>query len=63
MNGMDMGEMNKCGDRVIGFAHDKTTRHFRLLGAGGFIQVGVLIPHSPSGKFCRDLPSFISKRI
>ena len=39
MKGMDMGEMNKRGDRVMGFDHDKTTHHFRLLPDGGFIQV------------------------
>jgi hypothetical protein len=37
--GMDMGEMNKRGDRVMGFDHDKTTHHFRLLADGGLIQV------------------------
>jgi len=39
MKGMDMEEMNKRGDRVMGFDHDKTTHHFRLLPDGGFIQV------------------------
>jgi hypothetical protein len=39
MKGMDMGEMNMRGDRVMGFDHDKTTHHFRLLPDGGFIQV------------------------
>ena len=39
MKGMDMGEMNKRGNRVMGFDHDKTTHHFRLLPDGGFIQV------------------------
>jgi len=39
MKAMDMGEMNKRGDRVMGFDHDKTTHHFRLLADGGFIQV------------------------
>jgi len=39
MKGMDMEEMNKRGDRVMGFDHDKTTHHFRLLSDGGFIQV------------------------
>lgn len=39
MKDMDMGEMNKRGDRVMGFDHDKTTHHFRLLADGGFIQV------------------------
>lgn len=39
MKGMDMGEMNKRGDRVMGFDHDKTTHHFRLLTDGGFIEV------------------------
>src|SRR5450759_2425616 len=39
MKGMDMGEMNKRGDRLMCFDHDKTTHHFRLLPDGGFIQV------------------------
>ena len=39
MKGMDMGEMNKRGDRVMGFDHDKTTHHFRLLPDGGVIEV------------------------
>ena len=34
-----MGEMNKRGDRVMGFDHDKTTHHFRLLPDGGVIEV------------------------
>ena len=34
-----MGEMNKRGDRVMGFDHEKTTHHFRLLPDGGLIQV------------------------
>ncbi len=37
--GMDMGERNKRGDRVMGFDHEKTTHHFRLLPDGGLIQV------------------------
>lgn len=37
--GMDMGEMNKRGDRVMGFDHDKTTHHFRLSPEGGVIEV------------------------
>jgi hypothetical protein len=39
MKGMDMGEMNKRGDRVMGFDHDKTTHHFRLSPEGGVIEV------------------------
>lgn len=34
-----MSEMNKRGDRVMGFDHEKTTHHFRLLPEGGLIQV------------------------
>jgi hypothetical protein len=39
MKGMDMGEMNERGDRVMGFNHDKTTHHFRLSPEGGVIEV------------------------
>jgi len=39
MKGMDMGEMNERGDRVMGFDHDKTTHHFRLSPEGGVIEV------------------------
>jgi polyhydroxyalkanoate synthesis regulator phasin len=39
MKGMDMEGMNKRGDRVMGFDHDKTTHHFRLLPDGGVIEV------------------------
>jgi hypothetical protein len=37
MKGME--GMNKRGDRVMGFDHDKTTHHFRLLPDGGVIEV------------------------
>ena len=41
MKGMHMGEMNKRGDRVMGFDHEKTTHHFRLSPEGGVIEVEV----------------------
>ncbi|MBL8202737.1 MAG: hypothetical protein JNM09_00810 [Blastocatellia bacterium] len=31
--------VNKRGDKVMGFAHDKTTHHFRLRTDGGLIEV------------------------
>ncbi|HUI58127.1 MAG TPA: hypothetical protein VLY04_24300 [Bryobacteraceae bacterium] len=31
--------VNKNGDRVMGFSHEKTTHHFRLYGDGGAIEV------------------------
>ena len=37
--GMSTEEMNKRGDRVMGFDHTKTTHHFRLLPDGGAIEV------------------------
>jgi hypothetical protein len=39
MKGMHMEAMNKRGDRVMGFDHDKATHHFRLLPDGGVIEV------------------------
>ena len=41
MNMADMSsqEMNKRGDHVMGFDHNKTTHHFRLLPDGGTIEV------------------------
>jgi hypothetical protein len=39
MAGMSTEEMNKRGDRVMGFDHNKTTHHFRLLPDGGTIEV------------------------
>jgi hypothetical protein len=32
-------EMNKRGDKAMGFRHDKTTHHFRLFPDGGAIEV------------------------
>ncbi len=32
-------DVDKRGDHVMGFAHDKTTHHFRLFGDGGAIEV------------------------
>src|SRR5947209_4049038 len=39
MSGMSNEEMNKRGDQVMGFDHNKTTHHFRLLTNGGAIEV------------------------
>lgn len=39
MPGMAQDEMNKRGDKVMGFDHTKTTHHFRLLPSGGAIEV------------------------
>lgn len=32
-------EMNKRGDKAMGFSHEKTTHHFRLFKDGGAIEV------------------------
>jgi hypothetical protein len=37
-------EMEKHGDQVMGFPHDKTTHHFRLYPDGGAIEVTVNDP-------------------
>jgi len=39
MSDMSTQEMNKRGDRVMGFDHAQTTHHFRLLTDGGTIEV------------------------
>lgn len=39
MSGMSQDEMNKRGDKVMGFDHTKTTHHFGLLRDGGAIEV------------------------
>jgi hypothetical protein len=39
MAGMSTEEMNKRGDHVMGFDHNKTTHHFRLLPQGGIIEI------------------------
>lgn len=39
MSGMSTDEMNRRGDRVMGFDHTKTTHHFRLLRDGGAIEI------------------------
>src|SRR5215217_516885 len=39
MSQHQMDEMNKRGDKQMGFAHLKTTHHFRLATDGGSIQV------------------------
>src|SRR5437667_2724833 len=36
---MNMEEMNKRGDHVMGFDHLKTTHHFRLHSDGGAIEI------------------------
>ena len=39
MGSMNMEEMNKRGDHVMGFDHLKTSHHFRLLSDGGAIEI------------------------
>lgn len=39
MSGSSHDEMNKRGDKVMGFEHSKTTHHFILLRDGGAIEV------------------------
>jgi len=39
MANMNMEEINKRGDHVMGFDHMKTTHHFRLLQDGGAIEI------------------------
>ena len=39
MPGMSNEEMNKRGDHVMGFDHNKTTHHFRLTPQGGTIEI------------------------
>ena len=39
MPGVSSDEMNKRGDHVMGFDHNKTTHHFRLLPQGGLIEI------------------------
>jgi len=39
MAGMSNDEMNNRGDQVMGFDHNKTTHHFRLLPQGGTIEI------------------------
>lgn len=38
-HGLHSAEVNKRGDKTMGFSHDKTTHHFRLYDNGGVIQV------------------------
>ena len=40
MNQQQMDEMNKRGDKHMGFDHTKTTHHFVLAKNGGAIQIG-----------------------
>lgn len=51
MSDMSTDEMNKRGDRVMGFDHTKTTHHFRLLPDGGSIEVTA---NSPGDTASRD---------
>jgi hypothetical protein len=44
-------EMNKRGDHVMGFDHNKTTHHFHLLPQGGTIEVTA---NSPEDTESRD---------
>jgi hypothetical protein len=37
--GMSHEEMNKRGDKVMGFDHGRTTHHFRLRADGGIIEI------------------------
>jgi hypothetical protein len=39
MSSMSQEDMNKRGDHVMGFDHNKTTHHFRLSPAGGTIEI------------------------
>ncbi len=36
-----LAEVEKHGDEAMGFSHDKTTHHFRLLPDGGTIEITV----------------------
>jgi len=51
MGGMNHEQMNKRGDRVMGFDHSKTTHHFRLLPQGGTIEITA---NSPQDAESRD---------
>jgi hypothetical protein len=44
-------DVNKHGDMAMGFSHMKTTHHFRLAPAGGFIEVQA---NDPNDKLSRD---------
>jgi hypothetical protein len=37
-------DLTRRGDAVMGFAHDKTTHHFRLRPAGGEIEITAIDP-------------------
>jgi hypothetical protein len=41
MNSSHQADVEKHGDMAMGFPHDKTTHHFRLLPDGGTIEVTV----------------------
>src|SRR6266536_1301729 len=51
MAAMQDEKMNERGDHVMGFDHTKTTHHFRLLSAGGSIEVAA---NSPQDTESRD---------
>lgn len=51
MSSMNQEEMNKRGDKVMGFDHTKTTHHFILSRDGGAIEVRA---NSPSDTASRD---------
>jgi len=40
-HGDDLAQVNERGDTAMGFSHQKTTHHFRLLADGGAIEVTV----------------------
>lgn len=49
--GMSHEQMNRRGDDVMGFDHNKTTHHFRLLPQGGTIEITA---NSPEDTESRD---------
>lgn len=49
--GMNHEQMNKRGDHVMGFDHNKTTHHFRLSPQGGTIEITA---NSPEDTGSRD---------
>ena len=51
MTSMGQEEMNKRGDHVMGFDHNKTTHHFRLSPQGGSIEITA---NSPEDTESRD---------
>jgi hypothetical protein len=43
-------EVNRRGDQVMGFDHEKTTHHFRLTPTGGFIEVEANDPEDTASR-------------